>query len=316
MATARKYSRLNYQNEAEWHAIRKQGIGGSDVAAICGVNPYKSPLQVYYEKVDPGKITPFTGNRFTEWGTILEPIVAEKFAQETGLVVRELKATLADKKYPFMRANIDRKIAGKNEGLEIKTTSAWNAGKISEGIPDVYAAQCHHYMMVTGWQRWHLAVLIGGNDFKTFVIERDEEVIQYLKDIEINFWENHVLKKEPPLPSAQDGSLLQDLYPDDPTNEIELDNPDDQELIKRFLTIQEQEKDLKKEKDEIANRLKKTLGDFEAHTALVGNSKVTWKPFSSTRFDSTRFKSEFPKVWAKYSNTTRSRRFTVSPIKK
>jgi len=307
MAQVTTIKKVKYSDQKEWLELRKQGIGGSDAAAVCGLNPYKSPLQVYFEKL--GELNPPQENRFIEWGKILEPVVAEYFSKQTGLKVARVNQILVNPKRPFMLANVDRRIVGRREGLEIKTTSAWNTGRINEGIPDEYALQCHHYMAVTGWERWHLAVLIGGNDFRHFVIERDEEIIEYLISIEKRFWEDHVLKRVPPEPDHRDSELISKMFPQSNGETIELNNPDAESLVESLLTVLEKEKKLKKEKEELQNKLKALLG--EAEKAKVGSHIVSWKTVKSSRFNSKSFQKDHPKLFAKYSYTTEYRRFSL-----
>ena len=299
--------KVKYSDQKEWLELRKQGIGGSDAAAVCGLNPYKSPLQVYFEKL--GELEPPQENRFIKWGKILEPVVAEYFSKQTGLKISRINQILINPKYPFMLANIDRRIVGKREGLEVKTTSAWNTGRINEGIPDEYALQCHHYMAVTGWERWHLAVLIGGNDFRHFVIERDEEIIQNLITIEKRFWEDHVLKRIPPEPDWRDTDLISQMYPHSNGETIEINNPDAESLVESLLSLQEKEKELKKQKEELQNKLKALLGDAEK--AVVNGHIVSWKSIKSTGFKTKEFQKDHPDLYSQYTYTREYRRFSV-----
>src|SRR5690606_30783967 len=127
-----------------------------------------------------------------------------EFSLRTGLKVRRRNAILQHQQYEWMIANIDREVVGVREGLECKTTSAFNAGEWkNDEIPAPYIVQCQHYMAVTGYSAWWIAVLIGGNKFVYKRIERDDELIEQLIELEKDFWENHVMKNVPP---EMDGS--------------------------------------------------------------------------------------------------------------
>lgn len=90
--------------------------------------------------------------------------------------------------YPFAHANIDRKVTGERAGLECKTTSIMNLKKFKNGeYPENYYAQCVHYLAVTGFDRWYLAVLILNQGFYTFTVERDEDEINTLMKVEKSF---------------------------------------------------------------------------------------------------------------------------------
>src|SRR5690606_17643309 len=78
-----------------------------------------------------------------------------------------------------------------------------------------YIVQVQHYMAVTGAKAWWLAVLIGGQRFVHKRIERDDELIQQLIEIERDFWENHVLANVPPELDGSPASteLVKRMYP-------------------------------------------------------------------------------------------------------
>lgn len=209
---ALKLVSTNDLSHNEWLEWRRGGIGGSDLSAICNMNRYRSPRAVYLDKI--GQAPEFEGNEYTYWGTVLEDIVAKEFTIRTNLKVRRENKMLQHPKYSFMLANVDRLIVGQNAGLECKTASEYAKDDwIGECVPKEYALQCHHYMAVTGAERWYVAVLIGGNKFEWRVIERDETIIEDIIKIESNFWNNFVIPRKPPAFGAHDETLLSDLYP-------------------------------------------------------------------------------------------------------
>ena len=147
----------------EWLALRHKYIGGSDAAAVVGLNSYMSAYSLWAEKT--GRLPGFEGNLATQVGTYLEDFVAQKFAEVTGKKVRKSNQSWFNDQYPWAIANIDREIVGEDAGLEIKTTSELNIKRFKGGdFPANYYVQCMHYMAVTGKQTWYLAVLIGNRE--------------------------------------------------------------------------------------------------------------------------------------------------------
>lgn len=198
-------STLN-QDKKEWLKYRKGGIGGSDAGAICGLNPYRTAIQVYNDK-RTDEIEEFDNEAMRE-GRDLEEYVARRFMETTGKKVRRANAMFYDEENPFMLADVDRMIVGENAGLECKTASPFSADKWEDDkIPLSYQIQCYHYMSVMNADRWYVAVLIYGTEFKVYCLERDEEMIQNLIQIEKDFWNNHVQEGVIPAP---DGSKLAD----------------------------------------------------------------------------------------------------------
>lgn len=295
----------------EWLEQRRKGIGGSDVSAIAGLNKWKSPIGVYLDKTGQAPEEENIGEA-AYWGNVMEDIVAQEFSARTGLKVRKRNAILQHPKHPFMLANVDRLIIGAKEGLECKTASEYLKGEWEENeVPAAYLLQCQHYMAVTGYEAWHIAVLIGGNKFVHKKIQRDEEIIQYLIEIEENFWVNHMLAGEPPLFDGSDAStdLLKALYPEaKPTSEIKLDAKVEQ-MLEAIEQLGEDIKGFETQKKEYENQIKALLGENEK--GYTPTRVISWKNYETTRIDSKRLKAEQPDLYKKYTNTTTARRFTV-----
>jgi putative phage-type endonuclease len=293
----------------DWLKMRQTGLGGSDASAVVGLNRYRSPLSVYYDKVQGEPVT--EENEFMYWGNALEEIVANEFTRRSCLKVRRKNAILQSKEYPFMLANVDRLVVGVDEGLECKTASAYKSGEWSnENIPWEYELQCHHYMAVTGYSAWWIAVLIGGNQFIYKRVQRDQAIIDQLTAIESAFWNEHVIPQKPPAPDGSAGSseTLKSLYPN--SNGTEIDLPSE---VEKWVLQQDDAKAAIKAaeelKDEAENRLKALLGDNEV--GRWRDIKVVWKNVTSNRIDSKKLKVEKPDVFAEYSKESSSRRFEI-----
>lgn len=291
-----------------WLMYRKQGIGGSDAGAVCGLNPYRTAMQVYEDKTTD--LTEQIDNEAMRQGRELEDYVARRFMEATGKKVRRANFMYYDENYPFMLADVDRMIVGENAGLECKTASPYLADKWKDGkMPLHYQLQCYHYMSVCDAQAWYLAVVIYGRAFKYYRIERDEEVIRDLRQIEGDFWENHILKRVLPKP---DGSELADkvisgYFKKSLKEVIPLTGFD--EKLGRRQELERLVDELTTEKKQIEQELKLYLG--EAETAENANYRVSWKAVSSQRIDGERLKAERPDIYQEYQKTLNFRRFTV-----
>lgn len=305
-------TKVKTANHEEWLKLRSQYIGGSDAAAVVGLNPFASPYSLWAEKT--GKVPGFAGNLATEVGTYLEEFVAQKFAQETGKKVRKCNQSFLNSEYPFAIANIDRDIVGEDAGLEIKTTDSLNLKKFKGGeYPANYYCQMVHYLAVTGKQRWYLAVLIGNKEFKWFVLDRDEAEIAALMGAEADFWE--LVKKD--TPPAVDGTkatseALSAIYAN--SNDAVVDLNGFSFDMRKYSALKEQIKELETQANEIANRVKKFMG--EAGRAECPEYKVSWKSQSKRTFDSKRFARENPDIdLSSYYNASSTRVFRVTETK-
>ncbi len=194
----------------EWLRLRKNGIGGSDAGAVCGLNPYVSSLEVYASKISESVDEGVPDNEAMREGRDLEDYVARRFMEASGLKVRRANMMYASVEYPFMIADVDRVVIGRENGitgLECKTASPYSAEKWKDGkIPAHYIMQCYHYMAVLGAKSWYIAVMVYGREFKYIKLERDEEIIQSLIRIEENFWKHNVMKRVMPEPDGSDAA--------------------------------------------------------------------------------------------------------------
>lgn len=296
-------------NHEEWLRARKNGIGGSDAGAVCGLNPYSSPMKVYFDKISDDVID--IDNESMRQGRDLEQYVAERFMEATGKKVRKSNVIYGNKEYPFMFANVDRLVVGEGVGLECKTASAYSADKWNDGnIPPHYLIQCFHYMAVTGAKAWYIAVVILGKEFKYAKIERDEELIQNLIKIEKDFWENHVMKRVMPNPDGTEVSeeLIKQYFSKADFNKaVSLHGFDDK--LKRREELECIIKRLDKEKKQIEQEVKIYMEDAEI--AVSDEYTVSWKNIITQKLDSKRLKEELPEIYTKYEMPIYSRRFTI-----
>lgn len=300
-------STLNIDKES-WLQYRKQGIGGSDAGAVCGLNPYRTAIQVYYDKTSDSieKID----NEAMRQGRELEEYVARRFREASGKRVRRANAIFYDEKNPFMLADVDRMIVGENAGLECKTASPYSEEKWRDDkIPLSYQLQCYHYMSVCNADAWYIAVLIYGRDFKYYRIERDDEVIENLIRIEKEFWNEYVLKRVLPDPdgSKTADAAIAERFKESKSTTIPLTGFDERlERRQEILSLLEK---IETEKRQIDQELKLYLGDAEI--AENEHYRVSWKNFSRSSIDEKRLKAEQPEIYEKYRKETTSRRFTV-----
>jgi putative phage-type endonuclease len=308
-----KITKVSTWLEEEWKELRGHHIGGSDAAAVVGLNPYSSPYSVWAEKT--GRVPGFEGNLATEVGSYLEEFVAEKFEKETGKQVRNANQSFLNSDYPWAIANVDRLIVGEDAGLEIKTTNALNTQKFIDGdFPSQYYVQCVHYMAVLEKKRWYLAVLVGNKDFFVYTIERNEEEIKALMEAEKEFWE-HVENDTPPPVDGSKASIdaVKAVYPEENNDEI-VDLMGFEQDLKLYADIGRRINELKADREEIANRIKETIGDNAG--GFCDGYRVSWKKSSSTTFDKELFKKQNPFIdLAKYSKKTESRTFRVTELK-
>lgn len=282
-------------NHAKWLETRNAGIGGSDASVIMGLNPYKSPYQLWLEKTGQAVAPDLSHVQAVYWGSKNEANIAEWFEEDTGKKVRKL-GTLRSRAHPFMLANVDRAVMGEEAGLEIKTAGVSQAKKWKgDEIPDAYYCQCLHYLAVTGADRWYIAVLIGGNDAKYKVIERNEDDIKALVKAEADFWNLVETKTPPPVDgSASCAAALSEQYKGG-APAIMLPS-DAEKVIESLESDRKIMEALKMQMTEKENSLKELLGDSEEGT--TGKYKVLWKTMAGrTSVPVAKIKKKAPDIY-------------------
>ncbi len=165
----------------DWLEYRRQGIGGSDVAPILGVSPFRTARDIYYDKLGIASVEPNDSNWVAlEVGHLLEDLVAKIFAKKTGYRVYQIKKMFRHPGFPFLLADVDYFVElpdGTTAILEIKTTNYnardnWFLGE-HEIVPEYYELQGRHYMAVMDLDRVFFCCLYGNTEEEVLI--RDAE---------------------------------------------------------------------------------------------------------------------------------------------
>lgn len=291
----------------EWLAARRTGVGGSEVAAVLGMDRHRSPLHVYLDKrgeLPLDRPMPPEVEEAAFWGLAHEPVIAAEFSQRTGLDVVEGPGMLAHAERGWMLANLDRQVieAGESEPsslLEIKTRSAFQLDEWREGVPDQPALQTHWYLAVTGYTHAHVAALLGGNRLIVHRVERDEALIEHLVALVGEFWQGVLDGTPPPVDgSPATAGLLGHLYDVRPGVESVADAAEVLPLLERRRELKAREQRTAEELREVDNRLKATAGEAEV-VKVQGEVAFTWK--QNGPLATARFAAAHPELAARYT---------------
>src|SRR5262245_5591120 len=216
-ATLRMRPTLVLPDRTSWLEARRQGLGGSDAAAVLGVSPYQTPLQLFADKL--GLVDPGVESEEMRWGRLLEPLIATRYAEETErtLAPAEPYTIAVHPECDFIRATLDRVILQAGDKpvpapLEMKTANAFRADEWEEEPPVHVQVQGQHQLLVTGSGWVSFAVLIGGNRFRWVDMERNDTFIALLAERLKAFWRRVQLNDPPPV-TADDKDVLAALYP-------------------------------------------------------------------------------------------------------
>lgn len=278
----------------QWLEERRKGIGSSDAAAIIGLDPYKSPLQVLFDKL--GMMQEKEINEAMRFGIEAEQYVADRFTEATGKeTVTFVNSISANPKYPFALASIDRFIPAEQTFVEIKTTSMWNLGKFKDGkYPANYYVQCVHQMAVLDVPYCYLAVYIPQVEFKWFKIERNMEEEEALMQAEKEFWENYVLKKVIPQDLSHENSFeaVKRAFFDGQEGSIQL--IDSEEWLNKLLVLQADKKRLEAEIEECKAHIAVEMQGYEK--AYTDNGSVSFSLRSTKSLIKDKVLQKYPEI--------------------
>lgn len=306
----------------DWLQIRRTGIGGSDAAAAVGLSPFKSQTELWLEKVGRDANLPKPAPSDTTapvfWGSMLEPIVAAAYTLKTGHRVRKVNAVLRHPEVPFMLANLDREVVGVPDVqiLECKTAGEFVARHWQDGVPEYVQLQVQHQLAVTGKRAADVAVLLCGQQLVVYRIERDDELIARLIQLEAEFWHRYVETDTPPPGDGSESAdrALRCLYPRDSGGTV--DFSDDRQLSATFadlVAVREQIETLEVAAAKLKQTIQSAMGD--ASRALFDTGEVTFKRSKdSTSTDLERLLADHPELAQQYAiPKAGSRRFLMYP---
>lgn len=298
-------------NREQWLELRKEGIGGSDAGAIAGLSKWSSAFSVYCDKL--GLVPEQQDNETIRQGRDLEEYVAKRFEESENKKVRRYGYLLRSELYPWAIADVDRVLVGENALLECKTTSLLNKTDFENGdIPEYWYCQCQHYLAVTGCDRCYLAIAVLGKAYYSFIIERNEDDIKALMELEKAFWEGNVKRAIPPSPdgSVRAGDVIKGLYPKESTESTVCDLTPFSDELKSIHELDEKIKELDRQQSELKQKIQLYLQD--SSIGVCGGFKVNWKAQERNSIDTARLKKEQPEIYAQYLKTTVSRPFKIT----
>ncbi len=194
---------------AEQIQERTLGIGGSDMPIILGLSTYKTPYELYLEKI--GESKPNQGMTEGQYiGHLLEPIIRDEFCKRNNVTI-ETPDTITHPTYTFLRANIDGFIKDWNAVFEAKCANEFKGKEWGEDgsdvIPLAYLVQVAHYCIVTDAQEAYIMVFLGDLKFKQYRYVRDLQLECRIIEEAEKFW-NAVQNKIPPAPVSIDDLKL------------------------------------------------------------------------------------------------------------
>lgn len=304
--------KLNGENEADWLAARLTGLTGSDTLAALGLDPHKSRLALWQQKIDPQPVEETPRMRM---GKRLEQVVMDEFSYQTGLPVTPANVLLRSVEWPFLLASPDGWVYEGTDGniltkgvrglYEGKTTTVWLKNDWADDqVPLRALAQVAHYLAVTGLPFAYVAVLID-NEVSYRRVERDDDLIADIVAKLHEFWLLVETRVMPPVDYHESTTdTLKAMWPEaqeGTTTELDADVVSEWRACKAELAL------LEMRKDALENRIRQSLEDAEV--GLVdGVPVVSYKTTWPKRLDKKALEQAHPALVAEFTSNKQPQR--------
>lgn len=265
----------------EQHATRARGIGASEIAAVCGLNPWCGPHDIWERKT--GRALPYEDTTAAEWGRYMEPAIVALWKARTGRKVRYAnrhQRSLMHPKHPIVIATPDG-IVDPDATLEVKTYG-WRVKHHwgepgTDDIPDYYTAQVTWAMAAAGRTKSYV-VASCEREIDEYVVEYNEPLFHSLVDTAQRFWRDYIETDTPPPPDHTDRCyrVLERYYPRPLAKPMAPESDESEALAQRLRNAQTAKKEAEKLEQDIKNKLCAYIGsDYGVNTEL---GKVLWYP--------------------------------------
>lgn len=294
-------------NREQWLIERRNGIGGSDASAICGLSKWTTRLDVYEDKLG---LREDQQNEAMEWGNLLEPVIRQKYAASRADVLMLKPYTIM--RHPintWMFATVDG-VVGFDGILEVKTartSDGWGEPGTDE-VPDWYLPQIQHYLAVFSRQFCDVAVLIGGQDYRVYTVYADKEMQESLIALEAEFWDR-IVRRDPPEPETLEEAKRR--WRKSVAKGVQASEG----AISTARMLAAFKAEVKGYEEQIESLQALLCNELRDSDTLMDGDKVlaTWKQSKpSKKFNEADFKAQYPELHAEFTREVEgSRRFLL-----
>lgn len=300
-----------------WLAARRRGVGSSDVPAILGLPEAKQKTAVHVWHDKRGELVDEQTDAML-WGQLLEEPVAREWARRNRSVVQRV-GLVANVAEPWQLATLDRRVAEcpldrsvrTACALEVKCRNAYTSSRWRADLPDDVLAQTVWQMQVTGFEHVHVAVLIGGNDYRQTIVRRDEQVAGYVVDQVTAFHRDHMVPGVPPpadLSKADALNALDEMLHPDRVGEVDASGVEEVLEYARISSLKgEAERDLKAARAVLALQ-----AGGARYVKFAGELAYELSPTTRSKCDLDRLAERWPEAYADTVTETTSHTLRIA----
>ncbi|MDR3015235.1 MAG: YqaJ viral recombinase family protein [Delftia acidovorans] len=299
---------------------RAKYLGGSDIAAVLGISPWKTPLDLYLDKIKPraeGERKQVLTRGIRWEGVVSEMLVERLEADGHSVEIVGSNNRYRDPQHDFMAAEIDFEVrldgADEITNVELKTVHPFKMKEWGESdtdhMPTHYTAQVMWGLGVTGRKSGILAALFGADELRAYPVDRDEETVQALRSRGADFWGNHVRAGVPPDPiSIRDTDRL---FSEDGAADALQADPALSEWLMRMRFIRAEIKAREAEAEVLEFQIRKAMGTNTQVLMPNGKAACEWKVRTGSYIDEAELKKAHPKIARQFTRKWEKRVFNL-----
>lgn len=284
---------------------RNMGLGASDAAAAVGLSKWKTPFQLWQEKLGKASNDADALDAealHLEMGKVLEPVAIARFEKKQKLTVTDKQVQVADPTWPVRWVTLDGR-ASDGGIVEAKSVgfadpNEWGDEFEDGAIPMSYLLQTQHAMACTGARHAWVPVIVLNRQFRIYRVQRDDDLIAQLTEKERAFWQ-HVIDKTPPPPISADDAAEQ--WPQDAGTSIVAD-ADRLVAVTKYAQAKANEKAAKMDADISRSAIAIYMGPHSTLVGPDGKLLITWKTAKgSAKINIDKLVEENPELAQRYA---------------
>ena len=289
---------------------RTQGLGGSDIPVLLGFSKWKTPLDLYLEKIGEQPIDAATKQNtkhILDMGKMLEPYVIQSFQEEEGAKVTRQQDRIFHSNHKFLWGTIDGMCG--DQVIEVKTTASF-ISDWKNNVPLHVLAQVAYYSCLLNSSGAKIIVMFRDTgDIRTYSYQRNQASEEQVINHAVEFWSN-VCKKIPPAPTSYEECQL--LFKNVAPDKKVIATREDATTVAKMIQLKKEIDEKEKAYDELKTSICSKLEDAPLLVDERGNCLVTWKERNSSRVSTDTLKTTYPSIYAECLRKSTVRNFVLT----
>ena len=260
---------IEIENQHQWLTERAKDVTSTEVSALFGLSPYLTEFELFHQKRD-AVVVKIEPNERMKWGNRLESAIAHGAAEDMGWDIAKLNVYMRDQA-ARIGSSFDFEIKSSANGpgiLEVKNVDWVQSQKnwIDDGAGNIEAPehielQVQHQMEVAGYEWCAIVALVGGNEQKIVLRNRDRDIGKSIREKSGEFWNRVLQNQAPSADYTRDAEyIIKQLRRDSIEGLVAEADAELEDMIKQFEFVRKEASDLEKIKEQRRAEILERIG--------------------------------------------------------